>query len=102
VQYIAVTIFFAAAPRCSRQRGALTGEFVLSLIWLVVVLSIGSIGLLYWLIGARRDRGGKPVLSGAGGDRCNGLWAVRRTARSHSDSGHGGLCRGCFWSTGAR
>ena len=27
-----------------------TREFVLSLAWLVVVLSIGSIGLLYWLI----------------------------------------------------
>jgi drug/metabolite transporter (DMT)-like permease len=27
-----------------------TGEFVLSVIWLAVVLSIGSIGLLYWLI----------------------------------------------------
>ena len=27
-----------------------TSEFVLALIWLAVVLSIGSIGLLYWLI----------------------------------------------------
>ena len=27
-----------------------TGEFVLALVWLAVVLSIGSIGLLYWLI----------------------------------------------------
>ena len=27
-----------------------TGEFILALIWLAVVLSIGSIGLLYWLI----------------------------------------------------
>jgi drug/metabolite transporter (DMT)-like permease len=27
-----------------------TAEFVLALGWLVVVLSIGSIGLLYWLI----------------------------------------------------
>jgi drug/metabolite transporter (DMT)-like permease len=27
-----------------------TREFVLSLVWLAVVLSIGSIGLLYWLI----------------------------------------------------
>ncbi len=27
-----------------------TSEFVLSLVWLAVVLSIGSIGLLYWLI----------------------------------------------------
>jgi drug/metabolite transporter (DMT)-like permease len=27
-----------------------TAEFVLSVVWLAVVLSIGSIGLLYWLI----------------------------------------------------
>ena len=27
-----------------------TGEFIWALAWLVVVLSIGSIGLLYWLI----------------------------------------------------
>jgi drug/metabolite transporter (DMT)-like permease len=27
-----------------------TSEFLLSLIWLAVMLSIGSIGLLYWLI----------------------------------------------------
>jgi drug/metabolite transporter (DMT)-like permease len=27
-----------------------TAEFVLSVIWLAVVLSIGSIGLLYWLL----------------------------------------------------
>jgi drug/metabolite transporter (DMT)-like permease len=27
-----------------------TGEFILSVIWLAVMLSIGSIGLLYWLI----------------------------------------------------
>ena len=27
-----------------------TGEFIASVIWLAVMLSIGSIGLLYWLI----------------------------------------------------
>src|SRR6267142_699887 len=51
VQYIAVTIFFAAAAALFENNMVhWTGEFVLSLIWLVVVLSIGSIGLLYWLI----------------------------------------------------
>jgi drug/metabolite transporter (DMT)-like permease len=51
VQYIAVTIFFAAAAALLENNVVhWTGEFVLSLIWLVVVLSIGSIGLLYWLI----------------------------------------------------
>ena len=27
-----------------------TGEFIVSIVWLAVMLSIGSIGLLYWLI----------------------------------------------------
>src|ERR1700732_4218814 len=51
VQYVAVTIFFAAGAWLF-ESGVVhwTGEFVLSLIWLAVVLSIGSIGLLYWLI----------------------------------------------------
>jgi drug/metabolite transporter (DMT)-like permease len=51
VQYIAVTIFFAVAAWLFENNVVhWTGEFVLSLIWLAVVLSIGSIGLLYWLI----------------------------------------------------
>jgi drug/metabolite transporter (DMT)-like permease len=51
VQYIAVTIFFAVGAALFESSVVhWTGEFVLSLIWLVVVLSIGSIGLLYWLI----------------------------------------------------
>jgi drug/metabolite transporter (DMT)-like permease len=51
VQYIAVTIFFAAAAALFESHVVhWTGEFVLALIWLAVVLSIGSIGLLYWLI----------------------------------------------------
>src|SRR6266513_3003294 len=51
VQYIAVTIFFAAGAWLFESNVVRwTGEFVLALIWLVVVLSIGSIGLLYWLI----------------------------------------------------
>ena len=51
VQYIAVTIFFAAGARLFENNVVhWTREFVLSLMWLAVVLSIGSIGLLYWLI----------------------------------------------------
>src|SRR5947199_4602122 len=51
VQYIAVAIFFGFSA-CLFESGTVhwTGEFVLALAWLVVVLSIGSIGLLYWLI----------------------------------------------------
>jgi drug/metabolite transporter (DMT)-like permease len=51
VQYIGVAIFFAVAAWLFEDHVVhWTGEFVLSLIWLAVVLSIGSIGLLYWLI----------------------------------------------------
>jgi len=51
VQYIAVTIFFAIGAWLFEAHVVhWTPEFVLSLAWLVVVLSIGSIGLLYWLI----------------------------------------------------
>jgi drug/metabolite transporter (DMT)-like permease len=54
VQYIAVTVFFAAAAWLFKTNVVRwTGEFVLALAWLVVVLSIGSIGLLYWLIRRR-------------------------------------------------
>jgi len=51
VQYIAVTIFFAVTAWLFENNVVhWTAEFVLSVIWLAVVLSIGSIGLLYWLI----------------------------------------------------
>jgi drug/metabolite transporter (DMT)-like permease len=51
VQYIAVTIFFGIGAWLFENNVVhLTAEFALALIWLVVVLSIGSIGLLYWLI----------------------------------------------------
>jgi drug/metabolite transporter (DMT)-like permease len=51
VQYVAVLIFFGAAAGMF-ETGVVhwTSEFVLAVIWLAVVLSIGSIGLLYWLI----------------------------------------------------
>ncbi|GAC1334350.1 MAG: DMT family transporter [Bradyrhizobium sp.] len=51
VQYLAVAAFFAvAAGLFENNQVRWTGEFVLALAWLAVVLSIGSIGLLYWLI----------------------------------------------------
>lgn len=51
VQYIAVASFFGAAAWLFESNVVhWTSEFVLALVWLAVVLSIGSIGLLYWLI----------------------------------------------------
>jgi drug/metabolite transporter (DMT)-like permease len=51
VQYIAVTAFFTIGAFLFEQRVVhWTAEFVLALSWLAVALSIGSIGLLYWLI----------------------------------------------------
>jgi drug/metabolite transporter (DMT)-like permease len=51
VQYIAVTIFFGAGAWLFESNGVQwSREFALALAWLAVVLSIGSIGLLYWLI----------------------------------------------------
>jgi drug/metabolite transporter (DMT)-like permease len=51
VQYIAVTIFFAVGALAFEDRIVhWTSEFILSVAWLAIVLSIGSIGLLYWLI----------------------------------------------------
>src|SRR5438309_64651 len=51
VQYIAVAILFGVTAWLF-ENGVVhwTSEFVLALIWLAVVLSLGSIGLLYWLI----------------------------------------------------
>ena len=51
VQYVAVTIFFTLGAFLFEDRVVhWTREFVLALVWLAVALSIGSIGLLYWLI----------------------------------------------------
>ena len=51
VQYIAVMVFFAIGAGLFEEREVhWTREFVLSVAWLAVMLSIGSIGLLYWLI----------------------------------------------------
>src|SRR3954453_19621916 len=51
VQYIAVTVFFGIGAWLFENNVVhWTTEFILALSWLVVVLSIGSIGLLYWLI----------------------------------------------------
>src|ERR1700712_2051401 len=51
VQYLAAAIFFAmGAWLFETNTVRWTGEFILAVLWLAVVLSIGSIGLLYWLI----------------------------------------------------
>jgi drug/metabolite transporter (DMT)-like permease len=51
VQYVAVMVFFGAGAWLFETNVVhWTEEFVLSLVWMAVVLSIGSIGLLYWLI----------------------------------------------------
>ena len=51
MQYIAVTIFFGIGALLFENNVVhWTLEFTLALAWLAVVLSIGSIGLLYWLI----------------------------------------------------
>ena len=51
VQYVAVTIFFAIGAFAFEDRIVhWTAEYILSIAWLAVMLSIGSIGLLYWLI----------------------------------------------------
>ena len=51
VQYVAVAVFFAAGAFLFENREVhWTAEFMLAVAWLAVVLSIGSIGLLYWLI----------------------------------------------------
>lgn len=51
VQYVAVTIFYSIGAWLFEANVVhWTREFVLALAWLVFALSIGSIGLLYWLI----------------------------------------------------
>ncbi len=93
VQYIAVTMFFGLGAWLFENNVVhWTAEFVLALSWLAVVLSIGSIGLLYWLI--RRSAATSvaslfylvPAVTVA-----DGLCAVRRTARCGRDRRHDGL-----------
>lgn len=51
VQFVACVVLFAIGAFVFESRAIRwTAEFVLALTWLTVVLSIGSIGLLYWLI----------------------------------------------------
>ncbi len=51
IQFAAVGMFFAAGAWLFETRVVnWNREFVLALLWLTVVLSLGSIGLLYWLI----------------------------------------------------
>ncbi|HBF56304.1 MAG TPA: EamA family transporter, partial [Afipia sp.] len=51
IQFIAAGLLFALGAWLFETRVIVWNrEFVLGLAWLVIVLSIGSIGLLYWLI----------------------------------------------------
>jgi drug/metabolite transporter (DMT)-like permease len=51
IQFITVAVFFALGAFLFETRAiSWTPTFMLSVGWLVVVLSVGSIGLLYWLI----------------------------------------------------
>ena len=51
IQFVAAGLLFAAGAFAFETRGIhWTTEFIFALAWLVVVLSIGSIGILYWLI----------------------------------------------------
>jgi drug/metabolite transporter (DMT)-like permease len=51
IQYVAAGIFFALVAFTFETRTvAWTGEFVFALAWLVLVMSFGAIGLMYWLI----------------------------------------------------
>jgi drug/metabolite transporter (DMT)-like permease len=51
IQFIAVLVFFALGALLFESRNVnWTTSFVLGTVWLAVVLSVGSIGLLYWLI----------------------------------------------------
>jgi len=51
IQFIAVTAFFALGALLFETRVvSWSPTYVLATVWLAVVLSVGSIGLLYWLI----------------------------------------------------
>ena len=51
VQYIGVTVLFAVGAMAFESNEIRwSAEFALALAWLAVVLSIGTIGVLYWLI----------------------------------------------------
>jgi drug/metabolite transporter (DMT)-like permease len=51
VQYAAAGIFFTAIALIF-ETGTIewTGEFIFALAWLVLVMSFGAVGLMYWLI----------------------------------------------------
>ena len=51
VQYAAAGLFFALVAFTFETRAIdWTGEFVFALAWLVLVMSFGAVGLMYWLI----------------------------------------------------
>jgi len=93
IQFLSAALLFAIGAWLFETRVIVWNHaFVFGLAWLVVVLSIGSIGLLYWLI--RRDAVRKPVLPRARCHGDHGLCAVRRAAGSALDHRHGDLCGG--------
>jgi drug/metabolite transporter (DMT)-like permease len=61
VQYVTAVVFFAIGSLLFEGGGVdWSVEFVLAVAWLAIVLSIGSIGVLYWLI---RHHGATQVAS---------------------------------------
>ena len=95
VQYITVMVFFGIGAWLFENNVVhWTLEFTLALVWLAVVLSIGSIRRSGCVIPAPGgDIGRQPVLSGAGGDLADGLCAVRRAAGRGRHIRHGRLRR---------
>ena len=95
VQYLGVAIFFAVGAWLFETNVVhWTSEFVLALVWLAVVLSIGFDRVVVLADPAQGgDFGSQSVLSGAGGDRRDGLCAVRRASRCGGDGRHGGVRR---------
>ena len=95
VQYIAVTIFFAAGAWLFESNVVhWTSEFVLALAWLAVS-AVDRIDRTVVLVAPTRggDLGGELVLPGTGGHGWDGLCPVRRAARSGCDSRNGCLRR---------
>ena len=87
VQYIGVTVLFGAGALAFESNEVQwSAEFALALAWLAVVLSIGTIGLLYWLI---RHSAATSVASlfylVPAVTAADGLCAVRRAARCGRD-----------------
>ena len=71
-----------------------TGAFIVSIAWLILVLSIGAFTLLLWMIRkGRRFQGREPVLSDAADGSTRRLFRLRRDA---------GTARACRHGAGGR